>query len=65
MLKDYTQMTRDQLMNAYDETSERFALNWMQRDQLDISPMYHQIMFAAHNQQWETVQVLLVSAGIV
>lgn len=65
MLKDFTQMTAVQKMNAYGAAKERFDLKWQQRDKLDKDPMLNQILFMAHQGHWVTCEVLLKDAGIL
>lgn len=52
-------------MIAYREIKLRFNLLAAQRDQLDASPFYVEIMDAAHVADWGTVADLLRRAEIV
>ena len=49
---------------AYRATADRFNLRHKQRSALDVSPLYHAIMRAAHAEDWTTVEELLFDAGI-
>lgn len=50
---------------AYFQIKTRFDLKAAQRDKLDASDQYRAIITAAHNDQWNTVESLLRSEGII
>lgn len=59
-----TALTQDQRMAAYELVKETFGLKWRQRDALDASPFYGEILEAAHANDLVAVAVLLDRAGI-
>jgi hypothetical protein len=58
-------MSFQDLMNAYAATKDRFGLKAKQRDLLDASPYYLDIMIAAHRGDWNTADNLLWDAGVL
>lgn len=51
--------------NAYRAIKERFGLRAAQRDMLDATARYEEIMQHAHRDDWITVEQLLHVAGII
>jgi hypothetical protein len=58
-------MSHMDLMNAYAATKAHFGLLALQRDLLDASPQYLDIMIAAHRGDWDTAENLLWDAGVL
>lgn len=50
---------------AYADIKIRYDLTAAQRDQLDASPLYSDILHNAHLGRWERVLPLLARAGII
>lgn len=65
MIKNFTEMTREQRQSAYTVLVERFNLEWDQRDRLDACSLYPMIVLNAHSQLWITVELQLTSEGII
>jgi len=58
-------MDMRQRMTAYAEVSEHFDLRSAQRDALDATMLYPDIMRAAHVKNWNLVEALLIDAAIL
>lgn len=50
---------------AYAAVKARFGLKATQRDQLDASPLYSEILQAAHLGRWDAAGAALSRAGIL
>lgn len=53
------------LMDAYQKVIERYYLSARQRDLLDTSKHYREILDAAHQNNWADASLLLIEAGIL
>ena len=58
-------MTSYQQMDAYAATAERYSLKHHQRTALDNSTDYTAIMFYAHHQRWNIVEMFLKDNNII
>lgn len=58
-------MTHQDLMNAYATCKHHFSLKALQRDVLDGSVQYLDIMIAVHQKDMESAKYLLQDAGVL
>lgn len=65
MTVDMFGLTAQDRSHAYAAIKNRFGLKAAQRNRLDACLSYSMIMFYAHNEKWDHVELFLRNEGVI